>query len=164
MRRILVIVAAGLGLAGCSSFSMDGLKPAPPTAAVQLDSTPQGADARTSTGQSCKTPCTVNVSTTEGFTVSYALPKYEPLTVPVHVTFEGGSIVTQGTITVDPNPVVGELKPMAPPKPIRKRVRKPRPKAPRAAAAPSAAAPTSDPASAASPFPQTAPSAAAPTR
>ena len=110
---------------------MDGLKPAPPTAAVQLDSTPQGADARTSTGQSCKTPCTVNVSTTEDFTVSYALPKYEPLTVPVHVTFEGGSIVTQGTITVDPNPVVGELKPMAPPKPIRKRVRRPRtPKAP----------------------------------
>ena len=157
MRRILVIVAAGLGLAGCSSFSMDGLKPAPPTAAVQLDSTPQGADARTSTGQSCKTPCTVNVSTTEDFTVSYALPKYEPLTAPVHVTFEGGSIVTQGTITVDPNPVVGELKPMAPPKPIRKRVRRPR--TPKAAAAVPAAAPASAPASA---FPQQ--PAAAPSR
>jgi len=163
MRRILVVVAAGLSLAGCSSFSMDGLKPAPPTAAVQLDSTPQGADARTSTGQSCQTPCTVNVSTTEGFTVSYSLPKYEPLTVPVHVTFEGGSLVTQGTITVDPNPVVGELKPMAPPKPIRKRVRKSRPKA--AAAHPATAPAAAPAAAAASPFPQPAsPPAAAPTR
>lgn len=148
MRRILVIVAAGLGLAGCSSFS--SMKPTPPTVAVQLDSTPQGADAQTSTGQSCKTPCTVSVTTTENFTVSFTLPKYEPLTVPAHVTYEGGSIITQGTVTVDPNPIVGELKPMAPPKPVRKRrVRRPHPKA---AAAPAAAAP----AAAASPFPPSA--------
>jgi hypothetical protein len=147
MRRSLVIVAAGLGLGGCSSFS--SLKPTPPTVAVRLDSTPQGADAQTSTGQSCKTPCTVNVTTTENFTVSFTLPKYEPLTVPAHVTYEGGSIITQGTVTIDPNPIVGELKPMAPPKPVRKRVRRPRP---RAAAAP-ASAPAAAPAAAASPFP-----------
>jgi hypothetical protein len=156
MRRILVIVAAGFGLAGCSSLSM---KPTPPTVAVQLDSVPQGADAQTSTGQSCKTPCTVNVTTSESFTVSYTLPKYEPLTVPAHVTYEGGSIITQGTVTVDPNPIVGELKPMAPVKPVRKRARKPRP---RTTAAPATAAPAAPPA-AGSPFPPAA-SAPAPAR
>ena len=154
MRRILVIVAAGLGLAGCSSLS--SMKPTPPAVAVQLDSTPQGADAQTSTGQACKTPCTVNVTTTESFTVSFTLPRYEPLTVPAHVTYEGGSFITQGTVTVDPNPIVGELKPMAPPKPVRKRVRRPRPK--------SAAAPAAAPAAAGSAFPPAAAPAQAPAR
>ena len=132
------------------------MKPTPPTVAVQLDSVPQGADAQTSTGQSCKTPCTVNVTTSESFTVSYTLPKYEPLTVPAHVTYEGGSIITQGTVTVDPNPIVGELKPMAPVTPVRKRVRKPRP---RTTAAPASAAPAAPPA-AGSPFPPAAPAPA----
>ena len=40
--RIIVVVAAGLGLAGCSSFSMpDMLKSAPPTVTVQMESLPR---------------------------------------------------------------------------------------------------------------------------
>ena len=61
MRRVIVIVAAGASLAGCSSFSMDYFKPTPPTVQVQIDSVPQGADAHTSLGPGCKTPCTVTV-------------------------------------------------------------------------------------------------------
>ena len=44
MRRVIVIVAAGASLAGCSSFSMDYFKSTPPTAQLQLDSVPAGAD------------------------------------------------------------------------------------------------------------------------
>ena len=50
MRRVIVIAAAGAGLAGCSSFSLDSFTPAPPTVQVQLDSIPSGADAKTSVG------------------------------------------------------------------------------------------------------------------
>ena len=61
MRRVIVIAVAGASLAGCSSFSWDAFKPAPPTVQVQLESVPPGADARTSLGPGCKTPCSVAV-------------------------------------------------------------------------------------------------------
>ena len=88
MRRVIVIAAASLGLAGCSSFSsfsLDAFKPGPPTVQVQLDSTPPGADARTSLGPSCKTPCSVPVTADGSFTVTYTLNKFQPMTIPVQV-------------------------------------------------------------------------------
>jgi hypothetical protein len=156
MRRFIVIAAAGVSLAGCSSYSLDAFKPAAPIVTVQLDSVPPGAEARTSQGQSCKTPCSVVIPASEGFSVSYTLANYQPLTVPVQVTHQPGNLTSPATTTADPNPVVGELQPATPPKPVRKRPRKPRP--PKAAATP-AAAPT-----AASPFPEPAAPAAAPER
>jgi len=148
MRRFIVIALAGVGLAGCSSFSPDAFKPAPPKVTVELDSVPQGAEARTSQGQSCKTPCSVEVPAAEGFSVSYTLANYQPLTVPVEVTHQPGDLTSPATTTADPNPVVGELQPVTPPKPVRKKPRKRRaPKA--AAAAPAASSPA-----AASPFPE----------
>ena len=112
---------------------------------MELDSVPPGADARTSQGQSCKTPCSVAVPAAEGFSVSYTLANYQPLTVPVQVPHQPGDLTSPAATTVDPNPVVGELQPVTPPKPVRKKPRKPR--APKATAAPATAAP------AASPFP-----------
>jgi hypothetical protein len=147
MRRFIVLAAAGVSLGGCSSFSPDAFKPTPPTVTVQLESVPPGADARTSQGQSCKTPCSVVIPATEGFSVSYTLANYQPLTVPVQVTHQPGNLTSPATTTADPNPVVGELQPATPLKPVRKRPRKRR--APKAAAAPAAASPT-----AASPFPE----------
>src|SRR6201996_2908510 len=90
MRRLIVIAAAGLSLAGCSSFSMgDYFKSTPPTVQVQLDSTPPGADARTSIGPGCKTPCSVTLpiaAETTGFAVTFELNKYLPATVQALIT------------------------------------------------------------------------------
>jgi len=130
MRRVIVIAAAGASLAGCSSFSLDSFTPAPPTVQVQLDSIPSGADAKTSTGPGCKTPCSVAVPAVNGeFTVTYTLNRFHPVTVPVQVIHFPGDFATPASTTIDPNPVVAELKPAGPP---------PKPKQPKPAAAPAA--------------------------
>jgi hypothetical protein len=152
MRRVIMSAVAGLSLAGCSSFSMDAFKSTPPPVTVQLESAPQGANAVTSLGPGCKTPCSVSVPAADNFTVTYTLNKFQPLTIPVQVVRVPGDFSTPASTTVDPNPVVGELQPAAPPKkPIRRPAKKPKPKA--AAAAP-----------AATPFPTPAAPAPAPTR
>ena len=134
MRRAIAIAATGMTLAGCSSFSTDSLtdyfKSVPPTVQLQLESTPTGAEAKTSIGPGCKTPCSVTVAPPEsGFTVSYSLPKFQPASVPVQVTRIPGDLLHSATVKVDPNPAVVELQPVAPPKaskPMRpERVKKP---------------------------------------
>jgi hypothetical protein len=142
MRRVIVIAAASIGLAGCSSFSMgDMFKSTPPTVQVQLDSTPQGADAKTSLGPGCKTPCTVSVSPPDNaFSVTYTMDKFEPATVPVTVVHVAADITTPASTNIDPNPVVAELQPAGPPpKPARKKVVRHKPKAPKTTAAPASA-------------------------
>ncbi len=153
MRRVIAIALAGVSLGGCSSMSWDMFKSAPPTAQVRLESNPPGADATTSLGPGCKTPCSVSVPAPETpFTVSFALPKYQPTTVPVNVIKNPGNFTTPATVTTDPNPVFAELQPAVPPKPVKKkphRPRKPKPAATAPAAAPADAAPPA----AAAPFP-----------
>src|SRR5436309_8957613 len=141
MRRVIVSAVAGLGLAGCSSFSTDSLtsfsfKPTPPVVAVQIDSIPSGADAKTSLGPGCRTPCSVSVPA-ENFTVTYLLARYQPLTVPVQVINIPGDFSTPASTSIDPNPVVGELQPAGPPPRVRKPMRPKKPK-PKPAAAPAA--------------------------
>ena len=128
MRRVIVVAVAGMGLAGCSSFSFDSFKSAPPTVQVALESIPAGAEARTSSGQSCKTPCSVNVPAEAGFSVTFTLNKFQPATVPVQVLATPGDLTTAASTIVDPNPVVAELKPVGPPpKPLRAKPKKPKP-------------------------------------
>ena len=140
MRRVFAIALAGVSLAGCSSFSTDYFKSTPPTMQLQLESTPSGAEARTSIGPSCKTPCSVTVTVPDGgFSVSYTLNKFQPVTIPVQVTGSPGNLFTASTTKIDPNPVVAELQPIVPPKPVRKPMRPKRPKIPKDTAAPPAA-------------------------
>jgi hypothetical protein len=158
MRRVIVIAVTGASLAGCSSFSLDAFKPIPPTVQVQLDSMPPGADARTSLGPGCKTPCSVAVAAPDsGFSVTYTLNKFQPATVPVQVIHIPGDFSTPASTTIDPNPVVAELQPAGPPpRAARKQVLKPKkPKPPKGtAAAPApAGSPFPDPAQAAPPPP-----------
>ena len=148
MRRVFTIafIGAGLGasLGGCSSFSLDSLKPTPPPVQVQLESSPPGADATTSLGPGCKTPCSVNVPAPDaGFAVTFALPKFQPVTIPVQVIRNPGDFATPATTVVEPSPVFAELKPAAPPPKARKPMR---PKKPKPAAAPAAESPFPAPA------------------
>src|SRR6202011_4027103 len=125
------IAITGYSLAGCSSLaSLDAFKATPPTVQGQLDSVPPGADARTSLGPGCKTPCAVAVSAPDsGFSVAYTLNKFQPATVPVQVTRIPGDFTSPGSTTIDPNPVVAELQPAGPPpKAARKMVRPKKPK------------------------------------
>src|SRR5712672_2652356 len=143
MRRVIAMaIMAGCSLAGCSSLpSLDAFKPTPPTVQVQLDSVPPGADARTSLGPGCKTPCAVAVSAPDsGFSVAYTLNKFQPATVPVQVIRIPGDFSSPGSTTIDPNPVVAELQPATPPpRAARKMLRPKKPKPPRGAAAPAGA-------------------------
>jgi hypothetical protein len=155
MRRFLVIAVAGASLAGCSSFSLDAFKSAPPTVQVQLDSTPPGADAKTSVGPGCTTPCSVAVPVADtGFSVSFSKDKFLPVTIPVQVVNVPGDFSTPASTSIDPNPVVAELKPAGPPPKAARKMRPKKPKPPKAAAA--------APADAGSPFP--APPPPAPTQ
>jgi hypothetical protein len=129
----MIITVAGMSLAGCTSFS-DTFRTAPTPITIQLDSQPQGAEARTSVGPSCTTPCSVPVTVETGFSVTYTLDKYQPVTIPVQVVRNPGDLLTPSTTVINPNPVVAELVPIAP----AKKKRRAAPRRPAASAAPAA--------------------------
>jgi hypothetical protein len=142
MRRIIAIAVAGAGLAGCSSLSLDSFKPAPLMVKVALESAPPGADATTSLGPACKTPCSIDVPAPDaGFSVTFASPKFQPVTVPVQVIRNPGDFASPPTTITDPSPVFAELRPVAPPPKARKPMRPKQPKPPKAVAAPAPAQP-----------------------
>ena len=97
---------------------------------IEFQFTPSGADARTSMGSGCKTPCTISVPIPEAdFSVSYTLADFQPVTVPVQVNGNPAGFLSPGTTRIEPNPVVAVLQPVAPPpKPARKPTRPKKPK------------------------------------
>jgi hypothetical protein len=161
MYRVIAIIGGALALAACSSSSnwlnLDALKPSPTMDTVRFESDPPGAEAKTSTGQTCTTPCALALPTSGPLTVTFALAGYQPETQSLDVVSNTGS-----TPTLQPNPVSAELTAAAPPpkqkKPVHRRAKtsaKPAPKQPSAAAAPAAAPAASAPA----PAPAAAPAA-----
>ncbi len=158
MKRVIAIAGFGLTLAGCASWggswtswtpNWDFLPKAQPAAVnIQFQSEPPGAEARTSTGGSCQTPCGLAMDPTKEFSVTFTLAGYLPQTVPVAVSQPEGRSegVSAAEAEADrafiPNPVTVELEPApkAPPKkPAPKPAAKPAPKP--GAAAPKPAAP-----------------------
>ncbi|WFU44413.1 hypothetical protein QA640_19390 [Bradyrhizobium sp. CB82] len=164
MRRVIAIAFAGASLAGCSPISWDMFKSTPPAVQVRLESNPPGAEAVTSLGPGCKTPCAVWVPAPDApFTVSYTLNKYLPASLPVNVIKLPGDFSTPASATTDPNPVFVELQAALPPKPAKKPRRPKKPKAPKVTAPAAAGSPFPDPNS--GPPPATPPpTAPAPTR
>jgi len=119
MSRVIAFVACGFTLAACSASmpSLDFLKSSPPTETVRIESQPPGADARTSQGQTCRTPCELTIQGGGGDTsVTVALNGYQPQTVALQSD--------QGDSKLSPNPVFVELQAAAAPKPAKKRVAK----------------------------------------
>jgi PEGA domain len=128
--RALVIVAGGFGLAACSFAmpSLDFFSSKPTTASLSIESTPPGADAKLSTGPTCKTPCSLSVSLASEFTVTVSLTGYGPETRTVKpVTPESGTSSSGANALLDPNPLFVELKSTTPPKPAKKVVKHKRP-------------------------------------
>ncbi len=145
MNRVFVIAASGLALAGCTSGSgtdwFPKFEPAP--VSIQFQSEPAGAEAKTSTGGSCQTPCALSVPPDKEFSVTFSLAGYQPQSVPVQLT------KPQGIETaLQPNPVAVELAAAPEPRPRANQPGDPRPLPPREAcggqtrcAAPCCAAP-----------------------
>jgi hypothetical protein len=108
VRRILAVVVPSLGLsvAGCSSTSMpsmpgiDSLKPKPTTTLLLIESNPAGAEAKSSLGKACRTPCTMLIGEGRDFTVTFTLAGYVPQTLNVHST------MSKGDWSVGPSPIL----------------------------------------------------------
>ncbi len=158
MRKQLAVAACGFMLAACSSAS-DLFKSEPQTLTLQFESEPQGAEVKTATGQTCRTPCALAIPATET-TASFNLKGYKPLTVPVKV-MQPEFPQDDPSPKFSPNPVYAELelagpppKKPAPPRKPAVAKKKPAPPADGAQAQqPSAAAPPPPPPPAASPWP-----------
>lgn len=134
-------------------MSLDGLKPAPAMDTVRFESEPPGAEAKTSTGQTCRTPCALALPVTAPITVTFTLNGYSPETETIEPITAIGS-----PTNLRPNPVTVELTP-APPQPAKKPVAKKssKPAAPKAARPRPAAAAPAPAGSTAAPAPQAAP-------
>ena len=81
---------------------------------IDLDSDPQGAQAATSLGSGCETPCAMEISTNEPFTVTFTHPGYAPTTVNVRMQ-PGQPGVSDPKFS--PNPVFVQLTPQSKRKP-----------------------------------------------
>jgi hypothetical protein len=144
MYRIIAIIVGAFALAACSStpdwMSLDALKPAPAVDTVRFESEPPGAEAKTSNGQTCRTPCALALPTAGPLTVTFTLNGYQPESETIEPISQSGSAPE-----MRPNPVLVELTPAPPPaKPAAKKppAKKPAAKKPAASAKPKPAAST----------------------
>jgi hypothetical protein len=155
MSRVIAVMACGFMLAACSTTmpSLDFMKSAPQAESLAIESEPPGAEAKTSLGQSCRTPCQLSVQPGSEFSVTLALSGYQPQTVSVRPEAEAAT----ASLRLAPNPVHLDLEAVAPTKkPVTKKKKlvkaatRPAATAPMASAAPTPA-PTSGPALAPAP-------------
>ena len=77
---------------------------------VRFESEPPGAEAKTSIGQSCRTPCALALPGNKPFDVTFTLAGFQPDVEKVEVFAVG-----DGSTKLRPNPVLAELTPLAPP-------------------------------------------------
>lgn len=140
--RLLSIAVLGLMVSGCATVTRGT------TEQVQLVSEPPGADARTSMGHSCVTPCTLQFTRKDEFVVTFSKPGYRSQEVPVTTRVAGagaagfaGNLIVGGVVGMGvdaatgstlehvPNPVSVVLEPLraAPPPPRTPRPTKPKP-------------------------------------
>jgi hypothetical protein len=115
--RALAVMILSVGLASCGSVatpSFDAFKPKPTTTLLLIQSTPPGAEARTSLGKTCRTPCTMQIGASEDFTVSFGLNGYMPQTLTVHSTMSKGGFMTAPSPVLEPTTLFATLEPVTP--------------------------------------------------
>src|SRR5262249_59572181 len=114
MSRVIAITVCGIMLAAWSATmpSLDFMKSAPQAESLAIESEPRGAEAKTSLGQSCRTPCQVSVQPGSEFSVTFSLNGYQPRTVSVRPEAEGATAAPR----IAPNPVHVDLQAVALPK------------------------------------------------
>lgn len=111
------VLGIGVALAGCTSASTPSWMPTwltikpppPPTVTLQFESQPPSADVHTVDGQTCKTPCSLQLSLTAQ-AVSFGLAGYLPQTISVEVA-------QSGEPNFQPNPVQVTLQTTTKPAP-----------------------------------------------
>jgi hypothetical protein len=133
MVRAIATATCALALASCSavssnlpSFNLPSLDLADPpsTATVTVHSNPPGAEARTSIGSTCHTPCAISAPVNEGFTITFTLEGFLPETVSVRsVPAQKSALFDTTPPQLEPNPVWAELRPVPPPEPAKRRPR-----------------------------------------
>ena len=95
---LLVLLSATVLASGCATVTRGT------TQAWTADSEPLGADVTLSTGERCKTPCTLTRKRKQGFSVHFEKDGYEPVDAEV-VSQVGGS----GAVGMAGNLLVGGL-------------------------------------------------------
>ena len=157
MSRVIAVMACGFMLSACSAAmpSLDFLKSTPQPETLAIESEPAGAEAKSSLGESCRTPCKLSIQPGSELSVTLALSGYQPHTVSVRPEADGAAAAPR----LAPNPVHVALRPV-----IAKK-KKPIATATRPAAPPpmASAAPTPAPTPAPAPAPALAPAPSAPT-
>jgi hypothetical protein len=144
MYRVIAIVAGGLALSACSStpdwMSLDALKPKPAMDTVRFESVPLGAEAKTSTGETCRTPCALALPANATMTVTFTLAGYQPATENIEPVSMGTELPA-----LKPNPVLAELTPVPPPPKVKPKKPAKKPVAKKRAAKPVAKKPAANP-------------------
>jgi hypothetical protein len=114
MRRLILIVACGFTLTACANYlpSFGFFKSSPAVEQLRIESEPQGAEAKSSQGSTCQTPCEFSVVSGSDFLVTVSMIGYQTLTVPVRPESPGGQL--------QPNPIFAGLQPTVQPSPAKR--------------------------------------------
>jgi hypothetical protein len=120
MSRIIAVIACSLTVAACSMPTLDFLNSSPSTELVRFESKPAGAEVKTSSGQSCRTPCELSIKAAPEISAEFAFKGYQRQTVSLHS--EGSQWL--GSAHLVPNPVYAELQRSPVASAVEKRVKK----------------------------------------
>jgi PEGA domain len=123
--RIAIVIALAALCGGCATVTR-GM-----TSQVQIQSDPPGAEARTSMGHVCSTPCTLQFNRKDEFVVTITKPGFHTEEIPVVTRVAGagaagfaGNVILGGVVgmaadaasgaTLEhfPNPVIATLEPV----------------------------------------------------
>jgi hypothetical protein len=107
MRRVALALCCII-FSACSAIpKFSGLTD--PINRFSLKSNPPGAEARISSGASCRTPCTLPVKVSD-YNVTFALAGYAPRFIPIRVSIKREHWYSPEVTYVVPNPLVVELE------------------------------------------------------